>query len=296
MTRDLNRDWALRYAETGISVFPCAADKKVPLIKWRAGSTIDARSIATWWHRWPGALVGIDLHKCGLLVLDADRHAGGADGVAALATLLRKHQTSTSTIPITHTPGDGFHLYFRQPAEPLGNREGNLPEGINVRGSGGLTIAPHCIRPDGKHYRSLAGHPDLITAFKTGTIPVLPHWLVEIIRPRPAPMPPIKISRADGRREHAYACAALTRAAQQLAAKPAESGRNQELNLTAWKMATMAARGWIDPGEVANVLFQAATACRLVADTGARAVQATISSGINAGLARPHPDLKDRPL
>jgi hypothetical protein len=31
MSRDLNRDWALRYAETGISVFPCAADNKCPL-------------------------------------------------------------------------------------------------------------------------------------------------------------------------------------------------------------------------------------------------------------------------
>ena len=90
MSRDLNRDWALRYAETGISVFPCAADNKCPLIRWRSGSATNAGCIAAMWNRWPGSLVGIDLHKCGLIVFDADRHNGRADGVSAFATLLRK--------------------------------------------------------------------------------------------------------------------------------------------------------------------------------------------------------------
>src|SRR6202022_4828467 len=91
--RDLNRDWALRYAETGISVFPCAADNKCPLIRWRSGSATNAGCIAAMWNRWPGSLVGIDLHKCGLVVFDADRHNGRADGVGAFATLLRKYDT-----------------------------------------------------------------------------------------------------------------------------------------------------------------------------------------------------------
>jgi hypothetical protein len=32
--------------------------------------------------------------------------------------------------------------------QAFGNREGNLPEGINVRGRGGLVVAPGAGRPD----------------------------------------------------------------------------------------------------------------------------------------------------
>ena len=47
--RDTNREWALRYGEAGISVFPCSTDgKKRPLIRWRNDSTTDALAIAGW--------------------------------------------------------------------------------------------------------------------------------------------------------------------------------------------------------------------------------------------------------
>jgi hypothetical protein len=292
---DINRSWALRYAETGISVFPCKADAtKIPLIKWRAGSTTDAGTIAGWWNRWPNSFVGIDLHKCGLVVLDADRHDGGADGVAAVNALFRDHGADLSGVPITHTPGNGYHFYFRQPkGEPLGNREGDLPDGVNVRGAGGLTIAPYCVRPDGKSYRGVAAHPDLMTAFQRGTIPVIPGWLVEIIQPPPR-SEPIAITKQRGHRFDRYAAAALERMAKELAAKPRDTGRNNDLNLMAWKMGTMVARGWIGQPEVEQVLLQAADACNLAKDTGARGVRATIGSGLKAGLLHPHPDLRNR--
>jgi hypothetical protein len=294
MRHDINRSLALRYAASGFSVFPCSADTKRPLIKWRDGSTSDAAAIARMWHRWPHSFVGIDLAKCGLVVLDADRHRPAADGVAAVSTLFRQHRADLTAVPVTQTPGNGFHFYFRQPAEPLGNRAGDLPEGVDVRGSGGFTITPHCIRPDGKAYRSLPGYPDLMTAFKAGTIPVVPTWLVEIIRPKPRAAEPIIITTQRGRRFECYAATALDRMARDLSAKPTESGRNEALNLIAWKMGTMVARGWIGRAEVEHVLDQAATSCHLVKDTSAREVRATIASGLNAGISRPHPDLKDR--
>jgi len=295
VTYDINRDWALRYAEAGLSVFPCDNTTKIPLIKWRTGSTTDVGTIAGLWDRWPGSLVGLDLHKCGLVALDADRHNPAADGVAAISALFRQYNADLKVVPITHTPGNGYHFYFRQPDEPLGNRAGNLPEGIDVRGSGGLTIAPYCVRPDGKTYRSLTRHPDLITAFKAGTIPVVPAWLVEIIRPKPRSAAPIIVTHQRGRRFECYAASALDRMARELSAKPAESGRNEALNRMNWKMGTMVARGWITRAEVEQVSYQAATACNLVKDTGARSVKATIASGLNAGMSRPHPDLRDRP-
>jgi len=295
VTRDINRSWALRYAEAGVSVFPCKADAtKIPLIKWRAGSTTDTSTIAGWWNRWPNSYVGIDLHKCGLVVLDADRHDGGADGVAAISVLFRQHSADLSSVPITQTPGNGFHFYFRQPNdEPLGNRAGDLPDGIDVRGAGGLTIAPYCVRPDGKSYRGLARHPDLIAAFKAGIIPVIPAWLVEIIQP-PVRSEPIVITKQHGHRFERYAAAALERMAKDLAAKPHNTGRNNDLNRMAWKMGTMVARGWINQSEVERALFQAADACALARDTGPRSVRATIASGLKAGLSHPHPDLRNR--
>jgi hypothetical protein len=227
MSEDLNRDWALRYAETGISIFPCATADKRPLIRWRSGSVTNAGRIAWMWQQWPGSLVGIDLHKCGLIVFDADRHNGRADGVSAFATLLRKHDTDLSAVPITHTPNNGFHFYFRQPDEPLTNREGDLPEGVNVRGSGGFAIAPFCVRPDGKSYDNFAGHPNLITSFKAGTIPIVPDWLIEIVRKPTICMgsiiatQAISVSSGDGsKRERAWAVAALQRCMTDLANCP----------------------------------------------------------------------------
>jgi hypothetical protein len=79
--------------------------------------------------------------------------------------------------------------------------------------------------------------------------------------------------------------------ANDLAAMGPQSGRNCALNRCAWRMGTMAARGWIEPAEIESALFQSAAACRLVRDTGAHGVRTTIASGLNAGLAHPHRDL-----
>jgi hypothetical protein len=300
MSRDLNRDWALRYAETGISVFPCAAENKCPLIRWRSGSATNAGCIAAMWNRWPGSLVGIDLHKCGLVVFDADRHNGRADGVGAFATLLRKYDTDLSAVPIIHTPNNGFHFYFRQPDELLTNREGDLPEGVNVRGSGGFAIAPFCVRRDGKSYHNFAGHPNLITSFKAGTIPIVPNWLIEIVR-KPTicvgsiiATQAISVSSGDGnKRERAWAVAALQRCMTDLANCPI-GHRNNVLNAVSYRLGRIVSRGWLDRKQVESQLQAAAYDCGLISEDGIRAVHTTIASGLNAGMKLPAPDLQER--
>jgi Bifunctional DNA primase/polymerase, N-terminal len=301
MSRDLNRDWALRYAEIGISVFPCAADNKRPLIRWRSGSTTNTGRIVEIWNQWPGSLVGIDLHKCGLVVFDADRHNVSVDGVAAFAALLRKHDTNLAAVPITHTPSNGFHFYFRQPDEPLSNREGDLPDGVNVRGSGGFAIAPFCVRTDGKSYRNVAGRRSLITSFRAGTIPTVPDWLIEIVR-KPtiwmrstsAATEAISVSRGPGsKRERAWAVAALQCCITDLANCPT-GHRNNVLNAISYRLGRIVSRGWLDRNEVESQLDAAAYNCGLIADDGIRAVHATIASGLNAGINLPMPDLRER--
>jgi Bifunctional DNA primase/polymerase, N-terminal len=294
-----NVNIALRCARAGLHVFPVSPDsRKRPTVRgsWRENSTTDTKTIEAWWRIRAIHLPAVDLHKAELLVLDGDRHpdANGEiidDGVEALRTLFRERGTSVKLNPVVWTPSGGVHLYFKCPPG-FGNAEGDLPAGINVRGSGGYVVAPGSARPDGKSY--VPGKLDLIEAFERGAIPPLPDWLCEIIR-KPLPeQQPIVITRQRGRRFECYAATALDRMAQELSAKPTESGRNEALNLAAWKMGTMAARGWIGRSEIEDVLFQAATACHLVKDTGAKSVKATIASGLSAGISHPHPDLRHR--
>ena len=84
------------------------------------------------------ALIGIDLDKSGLFVIDADRH-GGPDGVDAVAKIFADNGASLNAAPTIRTPNDGRHHYYRQPESPLNNSDKRVRAlGINVRGVGGL--------------------------------------------------------------------------------------------------------------------------------------------------------------
>lgn len=63
---------ALRYAELGYAVFPCAnALNPAPITRhgFKNAST-DPETIADWWHRFPTACIG--LATTGLVVIDVD--------------------------------------------------------------------------------------------------------------------------------------------------------------------------------------------------------------------------------
>ena len=75
-----------------------------------------------------------------------------------------------------------------------------------------------------------------------------------------------------------------------------EGSRNIELNNAALKMGHQIAAGRIDRATVERGLFDASVANGLVKDSGADAVRATITSGLNAGMKEPSPPLQDRPL
>ena len=64
-------------------------------------------------------------------------------------------------------------------------------------------------------------------------------------------------------------------------------GRNRALNEAAFSLATM--DGWLDLSDVADSLFEAATANAYVAKDGSKAAKDTIASGISAGREHPRP-------
>src|SRR5262249_2851390 len=119
-------------------------------------------------------------------------------------------------------------------------------------------------------------------------------WIVSAIQARKATEYTAGPSPADaGKRERAYAEAALTNAANKVAASQ-RGHRNAELNTAAFCMGTMIARGWIGRATVEGRLHDAAMACGYIADDGETAVHSTIKSGIDAGIKEPHEDLKER--
>jgi hypothetical protein len=295
MPHNPNYECAVRLAVAGLAVFPLRANDRHPLVAWSTESTTDAATVTRWWQLYPQAVPGLDLTRCGLVVFDADRHDPKVDGVAALRQLL-KQQTALqlNTVPMVRTPRDGAHIYFRQPATPLTNRRGQLPDGVDVRGAGGFVVAPGAVLAGGRRYAPLAGRPELALAFAAKTIPVVPAGLVALIDP------PRRRAKAQTQhrgpvrpREHAYAKAALRRMAGELATT-APGKRNETLNRAAFVLGTMAARDWISRAEVQDALRSAMEQNGYAADKGARAVDATLKSGLDAGMDDPHDDLPEQ--
>jgi RecA-family ATPase len=305
-----NAEYANKLAEYKLPVFPChnrpddEKRHKKPLVSWRTASTSDPVQVREWWERFPDALPAIDLGKCGLVVLDGDRHQENVDGVAALDALFMSYGGEI-VAPSVLTPGNGRHVYLKQPRGkiPLGNGRGGLPPGIDVRGSGGYVIAPGASLPDGRRYSWDQTSPNFWKAVREGTIPELPAGIDKILREESkftstehvdggvwTEAPKLKHKPA-GHREAAWATAAMTGCAAELAGMPADSGRNNTCNAMAFRMGRMTARGWIARQAVFDALFNAAHACGLVKDDGPVAVRKTLKSGFDAGEKEPHPDL-----
>lgn len=285
-----NLEAALALADVGFPIFPARAiynsatgrwNKPPCVSNWQSLATRDSGQIACWWEQFPHAIPAICCND--VIVIDADRHPGGPDGAAALAGL-GKCYGEWPDHPVVLTPGNGEHHYFAQSNPGLGNRTGQLPPGIDVRGIGGFVIGPGAVLPDGTGWSLRPDYcPDL---------PQLPPWLERICRADE--ISPINNNETSGsitRREAHYAKAALEAGVEEVA-NALEGRRNTTLNNVAYRLGRMVARRWLDSNEVQDRLLFAASeltkADRLIA------VMATIKSGLDAGRKKPHPDLPDR--
>jgi hypothetical protein len=294
----INLQVALDHAAAGIPMFPAKAfpkndgtwGKKPSFTDWQKLATTDEAQIRQWWGAHPDAIPGIELSGADLVVIDGDRH-GGPDGVAALAEIMTEE---FSRCPVTNTAGNGQHSFFRQPAgEKLGNRRGNLPEGIDVRGRGGWIVAPGTVRPDGAIWQPKSDAPSLIESYRAGTIPELPADVLDLIRKPKTKGNGYHSGGFHGERERAYAEQALRNLANELAAVR-DTGRNEGLNGCAYKLGRMIGAGWIDRGTVEGQLHAAMVANGYVKSDGWPAVEATLKSGLDAGIRQPHEPLPER--
>jgi hypothetical protein len=126
---------ALRYAELGYPVFPCAPEAKTPLTEHsHFEATADAERIEAWWIERPNANVAIA--TTGLVVVDVDAASRWLSDAPERAAEL-------AVAPLSLTANSGRQYVFRQPAgKAWRNTTGRLAEHVDTRADGGYVVVP----------------------------------------------------------------------------------------------------------------------------------------------------------
>jgi hypothetical protein len=296
-----NHKVALSLAMKGVRVFPCHAEdgppgddgkplwkakQPMPRLKWKEGASCDLDMINAWWQAAPAALVGMPLDQTEMVVLDPDRHPGGPDGIAAFDQLAARIPGLAGG-PYVQTP-QGRHYIYQQPKPPLGNAQGALPPGINVRGVGGYVIAPGTVRPDGLGW----------VIHSNGDMPpVLPIAVIDMIRGKPFQEDDPEsfrqanilddITYPDDPRLAAYLRATCNNAFEKVAG--AEIGnRNNMLNTQALKLGHFVPH-LLDEAEIIAFLTEAA----IVAGLDTIEIGPSIRSGLSKGKSQPRQPFED---
>jgi hypothetical protein len=251
-------------------------------------ATEDRERIEEWWRRAPLANVGLATgHVVDVLDLD------GPDGVAALRRFATQHSW-TPTGPLVRT-GRGWHLYLRPsgtgPRNPI---DPKLLSHVDWRGKGAYAIAPPSRHALGA-YTWVRGLDTPLAAAPAALLDLLAARHSE--RTAPSAIRPVGMG-------HPYGQVALARECDELAAMPANSGRNRRLFDAGLRLYSLVAGGVLDETQVEEALVRAAERCGLLATEG-RATRMTLASarriamqhprGVPERLARPHPPAQRPP-
>ena len=149
------------YATLGWHVFPAPSNgdkKSLKAAKYsdghKWGMTIDPIEIERDYQLWPNANCGVVTGPVsGVWVVETDTLKGhGVDGEASLRALEAQHGPLPPTLT-ARSPSDSLHRYFRYPANGavIKNSTSKLAPGVDVRGGGGMVLAPPSLRSDGAY-------------------------------------------------------------------------------------------------------------------------------------------------
>jgi hypothetical protein len=121
----------------------------------RWGASKDEDEIRRDWARWPDANVCIVCGaESGIFVVETDTPEGHrVDGEKALASLIERFGSWPETRQAI-SPSSSRHYYWRMPDNGDIVRNSTGTPGIDVRGNGGMVVAPPSIK-DGSSYRWL---------------------------------------------------------------------------------------------------------------------------------------------
>lgn len=289
---------ALGYAERGMYIHPLLVGGKEPRWSdWEARATRDPELIRRTWSRAPFN-IGVACGPSGLIAVDLDLPHDGdmsgspeiIDGMTMLEALAARTQGSHITPTLTvRTPSGGLHLIYRAPAGvPVRNTARTLGFCIDTRASGGYVVGIGSMI-DGSRY-VLEG---------SVTEPVaLPEWLLTLIMAAPEPpkaggagsraevVARLRALSRTGSREQRWATGILASECAELAGMAPDSGRNNRLNLAAYRAGQLVAGGLLDQAVAEEELSVAARACGL-GERYPLEIEKTLKSGLTAGLARP---------
>jgi putative DNA primase/helicase len=161
--------WWIR--EPGVCACPdgedCRSAGKHPLTNHGVNEALaKGIDVDLWWQRHPSANIGIATgEKSGIVVVDVDKGKGGFRSLKQI----RKTYGRPPDTPISITGSNGRHILFLHPGERVKNAVGYMP-GIDVRGDGGLIVAPPSMHVSGNRYR---WHPEAHpAAVKLAPMPV----------------------------------------------------------------------------------------------------------------------------
>ncbi|RZD54900.1 DNA primase [Streptomyces albidoflavus] len=289
---------ALRYAELGMYVHPLLVGAKEPRWdRWEERATRDPELIERTWRRAPFN-IGVACGPSGLVALDLDLpHEGEVsespeivDGMTMLDALSARTPGARITPTLTvRTPSGGRHLIYQAPVDTqVRNTARTLGFCIDTRAAGGYIIGIGS---------EIDGVPYLLEDGSTTQPTVLPEWLLNLVTAAPTPpkaggaprqadvVARLREMTRQGTREQRWAAGILRSECDELAAMTA-GGRNNRLNLAAYRAGQLVAAGLVDQAVAEEHLTEAAQAAGLGVDTP-REVEKTIRSGMTAGLARP---------
>jgi hypothetical protein len=160
---------ALRYAELGYPVFPCAPGRKTPITKnGFKDATTDTGQIERWWQQFP--TVNIAIATEGLLVVDVDSKENPwlADDSEKSAELARG--------PLSRTANGGRQYMFRQPAgRQWRNTNAKLAPKVDTRANGGYIVVPPSVLTGERRYQWA---PGMELDEPPAQLPEPPTWLV----------------------------------------------------------------------------------------------------------------------
>ncbi len=222
-------------------------------------------TIALWWSNHPGASIAVATGPSGLVVVDLD----GDEGMESWGRLAAEHGDVPTASVSTGRDGGGLHLWYRAPeGVRIPNSVGKIAPGIDVRGVGGMVLAPPSLHRTGRRYWWRDRLP----------LAELPGWPATLAVPPPPSRPP---------RPPAPAGAGGDRTLVGLVdvVLRAEPGtRNNRLFWAAARAAEHAAAGHLDAVTAAVALLRAAERVGLPASESARTVQSAFGAGMGSSI------------
>ena len=239
------------------------------------GMTKDADEIRRDFEQWPVANVGIVCGAVsGIFVIEADTLEGhDVNGIASLAALQAEHGKLPATLQ-AESPSGSIHYFFRHPGFHIQTFPRLVP-GVDVRGDGGMVIAPPSVKPGKGIYKW------------RNSLPVVdaPQWLLDLIKAHKEPER-VAIRKPYEGETSSNAGMAMKARYDEVASAP-DGTRNQALNDASFKLGQYIGAGELSEEQAADVMLAACESNGLLADDGKGQCLATIKSGIRGGIKDP---------